>query len=350
MAGKWIQKECFNKIKDIAMKTKLVPLIFLLIIVQSIGSAQNSFLSIKDRPVLSSSPEEKVGQEIQKNEWAPIGAEWHFDNKLQLPRDFHGYTHYKVLKDTIVNSRLVRMIEKQVVRPNGGIQATDTLYTYEENSKVYFLINGKFSMGYDFGAQVGDTIKLDPDIFNCDSVSPMIVDSIQWMKVNGVQLKIQFVSYKYLRKRYNNEKVIEAFTEKLGYYKDLIYHPACSPGDSFVFPYLRCYQDQSISYISELWQARYPNASCDALITAIDEKFSNHRVKIYPNPTTGIIQIETNDNISSLAIYDSRGSKTKYYLNDHLSSADLSSLPGGLYFIKIIFKNKECYNYSIIKR
>lgn len=332
------------------MKTKLVPLILLLLIVQSIGSAQNSFLSMKDSPVLSSSPERKVGQEIQRNEWAPIGAEWHFDNKLQLPRDIHGYTHYKVLKDTMVNSKLARMIDMQVVRFNGTIQATDTLYTYEENSKVYFLINGKFSMGYDFGAQVGDTIKLQSDVFNCDSVSPIIVDSIKWINVNGVQLKEQFVSYKLLSKRYNNQKISEAFTEKIGYYKDLIYHPDYYIGDSFVYPYLRCYQDQSISYISELWQARYPNASCDALITAIDEKVSNHMVKIYPNPTNGIIHIETNDDISTLAIYDSRGSKTKYYLNDHRSSADLSSLPGGLYFIKITFKNQECYNYTIIKK
>ena len=294
--------------------------------------------------------EKEIRQDIQKNEWAPIGAEWHYDYELELPFKNHGYTLYKVLKDTIINSQTARLIYKQDVYFNGGIAKKDTLYTYEEDSKVYFLINDKFSLAYDFGAQVGDTIRIDPDFFNCDSISPIVVDSIKSMVVNGIQLKRQFVSYKLLKKGKNNQVITDIFTEKFGNYGNLIFHPNCG-GDTFVYPFLRCYQDNLLSYVNDYWKSLYPNASCDTLIyTGIANIKSNLMVRIYPNPTDGIIYIDSKDKISTLTIYDSKGSIVKSNWNKTLSNADISNLRNGLYIIKITFMNGESSNYKVLKK
>ena len=70
--------------------------------------------------------------------------------------------------------------------------------------------------------------------------------------------------------------------------------------------------------------------------TAVAEVFEHH-IKVYPNPSSGLIFIEGND-ISSLEIVDISGTLIKSYRNKIPTSIDLSKQKKGVYILKIVSK------------
>lgn len=62
------------------------------------------------------------------------------------------------------------------------------------------------------------------------------------------------------------------------------------------------------------------------------------KLKLYPNPTSGIVNIQNLINPSSINIYNSAGVKLKSYENI-TEQLDITDLPSGMYFLDI--KNKE---------
>ncbi len=72
---------------------------------------------------------------------------------------------------------------------------------------------------------------------------------------------------------------------------------------------------------------------------------SHNYCNIYPNPTNGKIQIDTEE-ISGLEVLDSHGSKIFSGIKQEI---DLTELPNGIYFIKVI-TNKKTFCRRIIKQ
>ncbi len=69
-------------------------------------------------------------------------------------------------------------------------------------------------------------------------------------------------------------------------------------------------------------------------------------INIYPNPTNGLINIETfGQRINSLELFNAKGSKV-YYLNKFNDNIDISNQPKGIYFLKI----KNIDNKIILKK
>jgi photosystem II stability/assembly factor-like uncharacterized protein len=89
--------------------------------------------------------------------------------------------------------------------------------------------------------------------------------------------------------------------------------------------------------------------SVDGVVTSnnsIAQK-NDQSAKIYPNPSSGIFQIElTKNKTTHLEVYDIAGSLVfQNKFNSKLFELDLTALPAGLYFIKIISED----NYSTYK-
>lgn len=105
----------------------------------------------------------------QTNNWAPIGAVWHYDafghNFCFFPW-FEGYFTMESVRDTQMLGKTVRVIER---RHGGGlkIQERDFLM-YEDSGKVYYYHDSlaQFMLLYDFEAMVGDTLVLRTDTAN----------------------------------------------------------------------------------------------------------------------------------------------------------------------------------------
>jgi len=79
-------------------------------------------------------------------------------------------------------------------------------------------------------------------------------------------------------------------------------------------------------------------------------EFENQMI-LYPNPTTGILNIQTQEKISSVSVYNSIGQKVPFNsLNTENTSIDISSLPGGIYFIELNLNNKTIKRYKVIRK
>ncbi len=105
-----------------------------------------------------------------------------------------------------------------------------------------------------------------------------------------------------------------------------------------------CYDNDTLIYQSEYGEMY----GCSFEYLDVGELAENQKVKIYPNPTTGIFTIKINsqfsDNNSQIIITDITGKTvmTKEYIPIQI---DISNYTQGIYFVKI-----KTNNYSITKK
>jgi plastocyanin len=65
------------------------------------------------------------------------------------------------------------------------------------------------------------------------------------------------------------------------------------------------------------------------------EEIDDNNLKIYPNPTAALINIETNIDFSSIQLINNVGKVVQMWDTPGLKSLDLSAFPAGMYFIQI---------------
>jgi len=70
-------------------------------------------------------------------------------------------------------------------------------------------------------------------------------------------------------------------------------------------------------------------------ILSIDDGIANSNIGVYPNPTSGKIVVNDN-NVSELVVFNSAG--IRILTEENQSNIDLSKLPKGIYFVKIVTK------------
>jgi len=90
-------------------------------------------------------------------------------------------------------------------------------------------------------------------------------------------------------------------------------------------------------------------ADCTALATT--ELNLQNNLSVYPNPTTGIIQIENNtdNNINKIVVTNTLGQEVNIFKNN-INNIDISHLPNAIYFINIFTKNNNMVTYKIVKK
>ncbi|MFA7688397.1 MAG: T9SS type A sorting domain-containing protein, partial [Moheibacter sp.] len=75
-----------------------------------------------------------------------------------------------------------------------------------------------------------------------------------------------------------------------------------------------------------------------------------NKITLYPNPTTGIINLQTQQKVNSVSVYNLMGQKVSYSLNKEKTSIDISNLSGGIYFVEVILNDKTIKRHKIIKK
>jgi len=77
-------------------------------------------------------------------------------------------------------------------------------------------------------------------------------------------------------------------------------------------------------------------ASCTTTNTTV---VSVEDIKIYPNPTAQYISLRNVQDIAGLRLYDIIGRQVKTFTATHENQYDVSSLPVGLYLVRVVDKN-----------
>lgn len=95
--------------------------------------------------------------------------------------------------------------------------------------------------------------------------------------------------------------------------------------------------------------------NCDTLLhTSLQDDPLKQRLSIFPNPTSGIINIAVPQSFQlpcNLAVFDLAGRVAKeFQITELMLSFDLSNFPSGLYTYKVIAANREVFRGKVIKQ
>lgn len=90
----------------------------------------------------------------------------------------------------------------------------------------------------------------------------------------------------------------------------------------------------------------YGIAQSESLVTAIPDILENNNIIVYPNPATDFLNIQTKKDIEQIDVYSLSG---RLLLSEKDSRLiDVTTLPEGVYLLKMYLKNSESYMKRIL--
>ncbi|MFT5667034.1 MAG: hypothetical protein ACI9DK_001222 [Vicingaceae bacterium] len=218
------------------------------------------------------------------------------------------------------------------------------------NKQVYFLEAGQVvdTLLYDFNYSVGDTLKATykgiPDTTGF-SGAQMLVVKIDSALIGGAYRKRYAILPADVNLRincnfYDTLRLIEGIGSNQSLLGD---YDLCDPlqGESI----LHCFK--SIGQI--IYNTPLTN-NCQ-LITNVSEGIGNDQsIFISPNPTTGIVNIESLEDVESIEVYEMSGKLLSTSTPLSMTTIlDISSHKEGIYLLKLHMKNGEVFTKKMVK-
>ncbi|PIQ30363.1 MAG: hypothetical protein COW63_10000 [Bacteroidetes bacterium CG18_big_fil_WC_8_21_14_2_50_41_14] len=271
-------------------------------------------------------------------DFAPIGAEWHYTEGFFMSGD-KNFLKITSEKDTLYQGKACRkLLKTRIIWCN---MRTETEFVYSENNAVFFWqsdLTG-FQKLIDFNAEAGDSwaIQMNDMVIATDIDSVLIeVDSTSYIDINNQLLKVLYVTY---RGYYDDEIEVQyssQIVEKIGdmYYLFNFFPELGLACDGNYSEGLRCYEDEELG----LYSTGIAD-SCTYIYhwTDIEEESKETIFIVYPNPTTDVVEINTNSQQNLvLEISDLTGRLISKYDFRSNMELDLSGLPDGIYLVKAI--------------
>lgn len=276
------------------------------------------------------------GHSLSAQSYFPQGATWTFHAPDALSASF-SFTTIESMGDSIFNGDTLTYLQGYVVCSEGNNE-----FVKQVGEKIYKLnkCDSTFSLLYDFGVNVGDTLVYS-DVCQFSDSLQLRVDSIIPISINGNTLNQFYMSHlNFVAPTYFGGNVIQGIGNTSSFYPII---GVCDPPGG---P-LRCYNDTVIGeYNSGLY-----GGVCDTVFVGIDEyPFSN--LSIYPNPTTGKLTIDLVEARSNLKITlaNSLGQivqalhfNSKRYINLTIDE------PIGIYLLKIDTPEGKVKTIKVLK-
>jgi hypothetical protein len=275
-------------------------------------------------------------------EWAPTGATWHYTERFSFWSPIEiDYIKIESVKDTVVEGITCKKLTK---RHNiGCTDRPDVEFMYSQDDKVYFYDPGfgTFQILYDFGANPGDSwvIRIK-DYFHPDDTDSLVVmvDSTDFININGVELKRLSVTYLFLNETNPNYTYNSVIIESIGdLWYMFNYYPEWAFGcDANFSQGLRCYEDSVIG----LYETGIADSCTYVQFWTGMEEDSKPPIDLYPNPATECVTFKGGPGIYSLyRILDITGKKilSGAVVNNQIG---VQNLEKGLYIIEL-YSNKN---------
>ena len=192
--------------------------------------------------------------------------------------------------------------------------------------KMYFHglgISSPDTLLYDFNLKVGDTLPPGYNNYSLNIIKVIAIDSINTF--NGWMKRFQL----------NGNTVSSHLVEGMGHYQGLIepiYPNVMSCGWT-----LQCYSQNTTAY--------YPSSGPSFCLLSVGFKETEQKEKftIYPNPSSGIYQLQTKELPKNLKIelYNSIGQLIRSFVpHSETIEIDIQKEKPGVYFLKYISKEK----------
>jgi len=292
--------------------------------------------------------------------WAPIGAKWTYDHEYGMSPYL---TTIESVKDTLVLNKLCRLLvtkqTDELMRQDGSYYwstmniSKDIIYTSHDTVFHYDSFDNSFYPLYLMNVQKNDKVLVREKVVPCTknvyfcSRFEYVVDSISSLSLQGQNLKLIYNSLTPTSEwGFNQSRNLENYPilEKIGslkYFFGVNGKVLSLEGD---IQCLRCYNDAQISYKAGYW-----SKECDYLRplngpSSVLDNLDN-KIIVSPNPFDSYFRIKIGRPIE-YALYDSFGKLLKQGKEKQVNT---TSLPNGLYLLRLTIDNKEVKSIKLVK-
>lgn len=297
----------------------------------------------------------------QTHEFAPVGAEWHYEFKEMFAE---GYIKMSVEKDTILNgidcikmSREKHYVDLQFnVLYNTWLAPEFLVYM---NDSCMFYRNGQWHKLFDFSADVGDTVSVSgmPESVCMTNSCRVHITGKGVELINGVLLKyfemkdIQDSDWGWSGTIVGDEAGVVRVYERIGPVGSYFF-----PEQRCIFDYgeggvLRCYQDLEIGSLNY----SFPYVECDFISHTIgmQEPCYGNRIEVFPNPCGGTIYVSVEDaheGACTLELFDMMGNRMLTMTSDEKTvEVAMNQFAQGAYLLKVTTNRNTVYKTFIRK-
>lgn len=267
-------------------------------------------------------------------EFAPLGAIWHYE----WPQ-IGGPVTSRFVKLEVTGTALIQgKLCKKITGNTGGCPdlEDEVVYIYEENGKVYRLLDSVFYLFMDFTAEAGESWEVITKAPAGNDTLIVHVDSVSYVTFNGLQLKVQYVSYPNFAIGFPWGSIMEwghTFTERLGNSQYIF--PQIGVCDPLVIG-IRCYSDDTL----DLNLVSYP---CDTItvISGVNEPEDVRRYGLlFPNPADMTVALMPGIEADEIVFQDIAGSTTLRHSPGSNREMETGDLNPGVYFVFVYRHNK----------
>ena len=256
-----------------------------------------------------------------------LGSEWYYE--IQNENGSITYQHLEYASDTTVNHKDVKVIIRTNTLYDKGAHSEVTReYIYEDFGKVYWWNKTLqyFTVLYDLGAQIGDEWVITVD----DQSLAMHVDSVD-------QYDYESTTYRMLHVSDADGLFSGTIMSGIGHMTSFFPERLMTRGKGYRVEGIRCYWRNGELVF------KYGDKDCDEVYqeyhNGIDEP-TNGIFTIYPNPTNGVLIVETCHGASlQTQTYRITNLMGQTLMSGTITAEkqqiDVSKLPQGMYFISV---------------
>lgn len=302
---------------------------------------------------------EKVNAQSSEK-WADSAAIWHHTyNSIGIV----GYQKSIYINDTIIYNKHCQIINteyQQAFLPlnppliPGNIFYLGRNIFNKSNDSIFIFQNNNFRLAFKINSLIGEIWNLGEVYPNSGNVY-VKVDSIYNETYNGVVLRNihVFACNEQGDSLFENSSGNEvSYISKLTYINEK-FGPIGGFGDLNAIPnviidetlpqFYLCYESSTFPFY------QFSNVDCfnDILTNEYSLSENKEQFFVYPNPANETLNISNSNLISSYEIFQLDGKLLNQGNNFPL---DITKFTNGIYFIKLITKNKEIINQKIIKQ
>jgi len=259
--------------------------------------------------------------------FAPIGAEWYF-GRIFATISAIDYNMYRVIADTMINSKLCKTIE--VLHSTCNLMPK-SFYFYQDSDKIYYnsKADDSFLLLYDFGKKSGESWWMEVRTYYDESIDSILISVIDVSDtiINNHSIDVMNIT---MGKSDNWVGFGGKIYKYIGHEKDLFpfKHGACDLSFNHM---LRCF----ISDTNSLSVVFDSQKTCDYSNVKIQDYNYSILNSIYPNPVQDFLFFENpNHNDIQISVYDYLG-RLIIKVNTTDNCLQVQTLNKGFYVLKL---------------
>lgn len=271
--------------------------------------------------------------DLRAQEWFPVGASWYY-NQVEFGVG-ESYSYFEVTGEIVIQGGTCKVVSGSClcgVTAGNLCQDGDQIYVFHSEADSFRLL-------YDFSLEAGDTFVFDADPSpGGDGDGYFFIDSITYLQVGSLNLRVQHITHLSYEIVLGNRII-----ERIGSTGCLFpQNGLCDP----LTGGLRCYEDDIIGLIN----FQVPTRPCNYVSTAVDDPSIVPLVKLFPNPATNSVNIDSEIPIEKIILFNNLSipvyQKSSIFNTQY--ELDVWSYPAGLYYIQVVLSDHQIVYHSIV--